>query len=206
MGCWECLTDLGHNRRDRGVDRRKRLSHVDVQAPRASLDPAGKRALPPQHPIRDPSRGQAAGSLTPSGTLGRESFDAAAAAPTLLPPESPPDLDVKTADSAADKVAWIGKNAIAFRTIDPKDENFSDLGPLRRAIGSARFVLLGGSDDVAVVFAKYRLVRPTLQVQPRDRPRMARGQDGSLFLSCTTLSFAASCRFIRALSTHECGG
>jgi hypothetical protein len=56
------------------------------------------------------------------------------------------------------------------------------------------------------VFAKYRLVRPTLQVQPRDRPRMARGQDGSLFLSCTTLSFAASCRFIRALSTHECGG
>src|SRR5580704_5808338 len=45
---------------------------------------------------------------------------------------------------------------------------------------------------------------PTLQVRPHDRPRMARGKDGSLFLSCTTLSFAASCRFIPALSTHEC--
>ena len=86
-------------------------------------------------------------------------FAAAAAAPTLLPAQSPPDLDVRTAESAADKVAWIGKNAVAFRTIDPKDENFTDLGPLRRAIGSARFVLLGGSGDVAVAFAKYRLVR-----------------------------------------------
>src|ERR1700735_4886713 len=47
---------------------------------------------------------------------------------------------------------------------------------------------------------------PTLPVRPHDRPRMARGQDGSLFLSCTTLSFAASCRFIPALSTHECVG
>jgi hypothetical protein len=32
------------------------------------------------------------------------------------------------------------------------------------------------------------------------RPHMARGQSGSLFLLCTTLSFATSCRFIPALS------
>ena len=32
------------------------------------------------------------------------------------------------------------------------------------------------------------------------RPRMARGQDGSLFLSCMTLSFTTSCRFIPTLS------
>jgi hypothetical protein len=31
-------------------------------------------------------------------------------------------------------------------------------------------------------------------------PRMARGQSGSLFLLCTTLSFAPSCRFIPTLS------
>src|SRR5262245_52959845 len=41
---------------------------------------------------------------------------------------------------------------------------------------------------------------PTLQVQPHDCPRMARGQDGSLRLSCMTLSFTAPRRFIPTLS------
>ena len=41
---------------------------------------------------------------------------------------------------------------------------------------------------------------PTLQVRPRDRPRRAGGQGGSLRLPCTTLSFATPCRFIPALS------
>src|SRR5260370_6474435 len=36
------------------------------------------------------------------------------------------------------------------------------------------------------------------------RPHMARGQDGSLLLSCMTLSFTTSRRFIPTLSTHEC--
>jgi len=40
----------------------------------------------------------------------------------------------------------------------------------------------------------------TLHVRPRGRPHMTRGQDGSLFLSCTTLSFATLCRFIPTLS------
>jgi hypothetical protein len=44
---------------------------------------------------------------------------------------------------------------------------------------------------------------PTLQVQPPDYPRMARGQGGSLLLPCTTLSFATPCRFIPALSRHR---
>jgi hypothetical protein len=50
---------------------------------------------------------------------------------------------------------------------------------------------------------------PTLQVQPHDCPRMTRGQDGSLRLSCMTFSFTAPRRFIptlttpgRVLSTH----
>jgi hypothetical protein len=40
----------------------------------------------------------------------------------------------------------------------------------------------------------------TLHVQPRDCPRMTRGQVGSLRLTCTTLSFATSRRFIPAHS------
>ncbi len=42
---------------------------------------------------------------------------------------------------------------------------------------------------------------PTLQVRPYGRPRMARGQDGSLLLSCMTLSFTTPRRFIPTLST-----
>jgi hypothetical protein len=38
----------------------------------------------------------------------------------------------------------------------------------------------------------------TLRALPRDKSRKTRGQDGSLFLSCKTLSFSASCRFIPA--------
>ena len=41
---------------------------------------------------------------------------------------------------------------------------------------------------------------PTLQVQPHDCPRMARGQDGPLLLSCMTLTFTAPRRFIPTLS------
>ena len=44
---------------------------------------------------------------------------------------------------------------------------------------------------------------PTLRVQPHDCPRMARGQDGSLRLSCMTLSFTAPRRFIPTLSSPE---
>jgi hypothetical protein len=38
-----------------------------------------------------------------------------------------------------------------------------------------------------------------LRVSPHDDPRKTRGQDGSLLLSCKTLSFSTSCRFIPAL-------
>jgi hypothetical protein len=41
---------------------------------------------------------------------------------------------------------------------------------------------------------------PTLHVQPCDYPRMTRGQVGSLRLTCTTLAFAISRRFIPAHS------
>src|SRR5579863_4708335 len=44
---------------------------------------------------------------------------------------------------------------------------------------------------------------PTLQVQPHDCPRMARGQDGSLLLSCMTLPFTTPRRFIPTLSSQS---
>jgi hypothetical protein len=49
-------------------------------------------------------------------------------------------------------------------------------------------------------YPAYKYPCPTLQVQPRGCPHMARGQSGSLLLLCTTLSFATPCRFIPALS------
>src|SRR6266581_3106161 len=36
----------------------------------------------------------------------------------------------------------------------------------------------------------------TLRWLPRGRPRKTRGQDGSLLLSCETLSFSTPCRFL----------
>ena len=39
----------------------------------------------------------------------------------------------------------------------------------------------------------------TLRLSPRDERRKTRGQDGSLLLSCRTLSFPTACRFIPAL-------
>ena len=61
--------------------------------------------------------------------------------------------------SAADKVAWFDAHAAALRTINPKDHEYSDLEPLRQAIGSARIVLLGGTREEGIMKARYRVVR-----------------------------------------------
>ena len=61
--------------------------------------------------------------------------------------------------SPADKVAWFTTNAASIRTTNPNDHDFSDLKPIRQAIGNARVVLLGGSNEEAIVKARYRLVR-----------------------------------------------
>jgi hypothetical protein len=54
--------------------------------------------------------------------------------------------------------------------------------------------------DFGAQYPAYRYPCPTLQVQPYGYPHMARGQDDSLYLSCTTLSFATPYRFIPALA------
>jgi hypothetical protein len=70
-------------------------------------------------------------------------------ASALLPAQPP----------VSEKIDWIAKNAVALRSIDPRDDDFADLAPLKQSIGSAHFVLLGGQSDIDTIFTKYRLVR-----------------------------------------------
>jgi len=64
------------------------------------------------------------------------------------------------ADASA-SVAWLKKNAAVVRTIDPNDDDFTDLAPLGKAVGKARVVLLGEQShgDGATFYAKERLIR-----------------------------------------------
>jgi hypothetical protein len=58
-------------------------------------------------------------------------------------------------------VAWLQKEAIRVRTVDPADEDFRDLEPLKKMIGDARIVMLGeiSHGDGTTMLAKSRLVR-----------------------------------------------
>jgi erythromycin esterase len=72
-----------------------------------------------------------------------------------------PDLQI-AAPAAGDALqTWIARNAIAVRSIDPMDEDFSDLEPLIDAIGSARVVQLGEPSHGAgsSFAAKARLIK-----------------------------------------------
>ena len=58
-------------------------------------------------------------------------------------------------------VAWLKRNAIPLKNIDPNDEDFSDLEPLGEVIGDARIVQLGEEThgDGATFYAKTRLIK-----------------------------------------------
>jgi len=75
--------------------------------------------------------------------------------PTSTRPQDPP-----AADRLA-RIAWLKKHAIALRSIDPGDEDFADLEPLRKIIGDARVVQLGEQShgDGATFHAKARLIK-----------------------------------------------
>jgi erythromycin esterase len=64
-------------------------------------------------------------------------------------------------DPADPRVEWIRANVITVRTIDPVDEDFTDLEPLVTVIGDARVVMLGEQThgDGACFKAKSRLVK-----------------------------------------------
>jgi erythromycin esterase len=59
------------------------------------------------------------------------------------------------------RVAWLKKHAAALRSIDPADEEFADLEPIRQAIGDARIVLLSEQShgDGATFHARIRLIK-----------------------------------------------
>ena len=61
----------------------------------------------------------------------------------------------------APKVEWLFKNALPVRSIDPADDDFADLMPLKKMIGDARIVQLGEQShgDGATFYAKARLIR-----------------------------------------------
>jgi len=59
------------------------------------------------------------------------------------------------------QVQWITEHSVTVRSIDPADEDFSDLMPLVQVIGKARVVQLGEAThgDGATFLAKARLIR-----------------------------------------------
>jgi erythromycin esterase len=62
---------------------------------------------------------------------------------------------------ADQRVHWLNTNAISVTSIDPDDDDFTDLDLLRKAIGASRLVVLGEQShgDGAVFFAKCRLIK-----------------------------------------------
>lgn len=58
-------------------------------------------------------------------------------------------------------VAWLKSHSVPFRSIDPADENFTDLEPLRELIGDARIVQLGEQShgDGTCFQTKIRLIK-----------------------------------------------
>lgn len=66
----------------------------------------------------------------------------------------------RASDDAA-KIEWLIDHAAEVRTIDPNDADFSDLAPLKSAIGDARIVALGEINhlDGATFAARARVIR-----------------------------------------------
>jgi erythromycin esterase len=63
--------------------------------------------------------------------------------------------------SADPRVAWLRENILPIRSIDPDDEDFTDLEPLRAALDGVHLLLLGESDhgSGSDFLAKTRLVK-----------------------------------------------
>lgn len=76
----------------------------------------------------------------------------------FLPVESPAQTDSL---SATDKLTDLRDQVLPVRTVDPTDETFTDLMPLKQHIGNRRIVLLGEPThgDGTAFLAKSRLVK-----------------------------------------------
>ncbi|HEX5720591.1 MAG TPA: hydrolase, partial [Thermoanaerobaculia bacterium] len=69
-----------------------------------------------------------------------------------------------------EQVRWLAGHTVAVRSVDPADEDFSDLMPLVQVLGKARVVQLGEAThgDGATFLAKGRLIRFLHQVMGFD--------------------------------------
>jgi len=67
--------------------------------------------------------------------------------------------DARAEDDA--RVAWLAEHAVKVRSIDPQDEEFADLAPLKSILEGVRIVQLGEQThgDGAAFLAKARLIR-----------------------------------------------
>lgn len=80
---------------------------------------------------------------------------------TCQPAEQPSETPKVMSRADGERIAWLGQHAIPLRSIDPEEEDFKDLEPLKAAIGNARIVALGEQThgDGATFLAKCRLVK-----------------------------------------------
>lgn len=70
-------------------------------------------------------------------------------------------LAAATAAPPDARVEWLARHAIPVRSLDPKDDDYSDLEPLRKTLAGVRVVLLGEQNhsDGPTFLAKTRLIR-----------------------------------------------
>jgi erythromycin esterase len=78
---------------------------------------------------------------------------------TEIPPDS--SFALRSDRSQDARVAWLRTHATPVRSVDPGDEDYSDLEPLKEIIGDARIVLLGEQThyDALTFLAKTRLIK-----------------------------------------------
>jgi len=79
----------------------------------------------------------------------------------LLAPRLAAQVPTLPGLSSDARVRWLQRHSVKVRTVDPADENFRDLEPLKKMIGSARIVMLGeiSHGDGTTMLAKSRLIR-----------------------------------------------
>lgn len=79
-------------------------------------------------------------------------------------------MAMEAAAEPPERAAWLRDHAVVVRTVDPADDDFSDLRPLVDLIGSARVVQLGEAThgDGVTFLAKARLIRFLHQVMGFD--------------------------------------
>ncbi|HEY0669890.1 MAG TPA: erythromycin esterase family protein [Sphingobacteriaceae bacterium] len=72
-----------------------------------------------------------------------------------------PPKRISIQSDSINRVLWLQRNVLAIRTIDPADEDFSDLADLKKVIGNAQIVMIGEPDHHvgSIYLGKTRLIK-----------------------------------------------